>query len=115
MNPAQPEANAVAVKDGMVFSVGDFRYLSKDFDNAVIDRQFEDDIIVPGFIEAHMHPQIAGFFWQYIYVGFFDRYDPDGNFIKGCKNKKEVLDRIAQAVKLHQHKEGCQVYGFSVV
>ncbi len=106
MNPAQPEANAVAVKDGKIFSVGEFEYLSKDFPDAFIDRQFEDDIIVPGFIEAHMHPQIAGFFWQYIYVGFFDRYHPDGNFIKGCKNKKEVLDRIAQGVKLHQHKEG---------
>ncbi len=107
MNPAQPEANAVAVKDGKILSVGRFKYLVKDFkDSAAIDRQFEDDVIVPGFIEAHMHPQIAGFFWQYLYVGFFDRYDPDGNFIKGCRSKKEVLDRIANAVKLEKHKEG---------
>jgi predicted amidohydrolase YtcJ len=106
MNPAQPEANAVAVKDGKILDVGMFSQIVSELTDYVVDQRFEKDIIVPGFIEAHMHPQIAGFLWQYIYVGYYDRYDPDGNLIVGCKTKKQVLERIAKAVEQKKDKNG---------
>lgn len=107
MNEAQPEARAVAVKEGKIFSVGTIETITSWIkDEYTIDRRFEHDVILPGFIEAHMHPQIAGFFWQYTYVGYFDRYDPDGNLIPGCKSKQEALDRIAQAVKEKRDNHG---------
>lgn len=107
MSAAKPVADTVVVKDGKVLTVGEFKHIEQDFRNiARFDDRFKKDIIVPGFIEAHMHPQIAGFFWQYVYVGYFDRYDPQGNLIKGCKNKQAVLDRLAQAVTQKKHKEG---------
>ena len=58
-----------------------------------IDRRFQDAVIVPGFIEAHMHPQITGVLWQGVYVGRFDRTAPDGTPVKGNETKQAVLDR----------------------
>ncbi len=106
MNEAQPEAQAVAVRDGKILSVGTVETITSWIDDYIIDRRFEHQVIVPGFIEAHMHPQIAGFFWQYTYVGYFDRYGPDGTLVKGCKTKQQVLDRIRCTVEQKKDKEG---------
>ena len=62
-----------------------------------IDRRFQNAVIVPGFIEAHMHPQITGVLWDGVYVGRFDRVAPDGTPVKGSETKQAVLDRLRDA------------------
>lgn len=101
MNPQQPYASAVAVRDGKILSVGDVTsmqaWLSR-YDHEPDDR-FAESIILPGFIEAHMHPQITGLLWRRTYVGYFDRTDPDGNLHKGLKTKQDVLAALKCAVE----------------
>lgn len=101
MNPMQPEATAVGVLDGRILAVGSLEEVKKwTLDSKVtIDDTWADSVILPGFIEAHMHPHITGLLWQGLYVGRFDRYTPDGKFEKGMTTKQEVLDKIAAAVK----------------
>ena len=101
MNPAQPEAQAVAVQDGHVLAVGSLADVQRAALDAPVklDRTWADSVMLPGFIEAHMHPQITGILWNGTYVGRFDRYTPDGKFEKGLRTKQEVLDKIAQAAK----------------
>jgi len=94
MNPAFPFAEAVAVRDGRVLSVGTVEELAAWGEHAVDDR-FADKVLTPGFIEAHTHV-MAGGVWQFPYVGFFDRYDPQGKLWTGCKSIDEVLDRLAE-------------------
>jgi len=62
-----------------------------------IDRRFQNAVIVPGFIEAHMHPQFTGVLWQGVYVGRFDRTSPDGTPIKGLETKAAVIERLRNA------------------
>jgi predicted amidohydrolase YtcJ len=101
MNPAQPEATAVAVQDKKILAVGSLEEVQRAALDAPVklDRTWADSIILPGFIEAHMHPHITGILWNGIYVGRFDRYTPEGKFVKGLKTKQEVLEKIAQAAK----------------
>jgi len=94
MNPAFPFAEAVAVRDGRVLAVGTVEELAA-WGSHTVDDQFADKIIMPGFIEAHTHV-MAGGVWQFPYVGFFDRYDPQGKLWTGCKSIDEVLDRLAE-------------------
>jgi predicted amidohydrolase YtcJ len=52
------DANAIAVRDGMIIDVGSADQLLKRFDenpNLVADRQFADKTITPGFIDPHLH------------------------------------------------------------
>lgn len=101
MNNDMPQAKAVAVKDGRILGVGTIESLKPWLErhSYEVDDRFKDDIIIPGFIEAHMHPQVTGLLWQAVYVGHFDRHAPDGTFIKGLKTKQEALDKIKNAVE----------------
>lgn len=101
LDPMQPEATAVAVQDGHILAVGNLEEVqSWVHDSPVeVDRRFAQQILLPGFIEAHMHPHITGILWQGLYVGRFDRYTPDGKFQKGLTSKQQALDKIAAAAK----------------
>jgi len=94
MNPANPEGQAVAVRDGRVLGVGSVEELSHWGDNVVDDR-FADKVIMPGFIEAHSHSG-AGGMWAYTYVGYFDRRAPDGSVWAGCKSIADVVARLKE-------------------
>lgn len=98
-DPGTPTAEAVAVMDGKILGVGTLDQVKGwvTDEDVEIDRQFEDAVIVPGFIEAHMHPQITGVLWLGVYVGRFDRTAPDGTLVKGLETKQAVLDRLKDA------------------
>ncbi|MGA8158636.1 MAG: hypothetical protein WB822_21015, partial [Rhodoplanes sp.] len=80
LDPGTPTAQAVAVMNGKILGVGTLDEVRGWVTNqeVEIDRRFENAVIVPGFIEAHMHPQITGVLWQGVYIGRFDRIAPDG-------------------------------------
>src|ERR1700722_17667600 len=62
LDPGTPLARAVAVTDGKILATGTLDEVRSWATNqeVEIDRRFENAVIVPGFIEAHMHPQITG-------------------------------------------------------
>ncbi len=95
MNPAQPFAEAVACRDGRILGVGSLSDL-QGWGDATLDETFTDHVILPGFVEAHAHV-MAGAMWQYCYVGYFDRVDPNGLRWPGCRSIDEVLERLADA------------------
>lgn len=94
MNPANPQGPAVAVRDGRVLGVGSVDELSA-WGDCVVDDQFADKVIMPGFIEAHSHSG-AGAMWAYTYVGYFDRRAPDGVVWAGCKSIADIVARLKE-------------------
>ncbi|MFT5608060.1 MAG: putative amidohydrolase YtcJ [Pseudoalteromonas tetraodonis] len=61
MDENLPWAQAVVVEDGRILAVGDKAQLLKDLSDKpyVIDEQFADKTIMPGFIEQHLHPLLG--------------------------------------------------------
>jgi predicted amidohydrolase YtcJ len=99
LDPGTPTAQAVAVMDGKILGVGTLDEVrgwitDEEFE---VDRRFQNAVIVPGFIEAHMHPQFTGVLWQGVYVGRFDRVSPEGTPIKGLETKAAVIERLRNA------------------
>ena len=76
MNPMQPEASHVAVRDGRVLGVGTLADLS-NWGAYTLDEQFKDKVLMPGLIEGHCHLK-EGSMWDMPYLGWFDRRDPQG-------------------------------------
>ncbi|MEL7156359.1 MAG: amidohydrolase [Actinomycetota bacterium] len=95
MNPAQPTADAVAVRDGRVLAVGTMDELRGWGEHAIDDR-FAGHVLVPGFIEAHSHV-MAGGMWLLPYVGYFDRRGADGRRWSGCTTFEAVIERLRAA------------------
>ena len=50
-------------------------------------------------IEGHAHT-MEGTLWRNVYVGWFDRMDPDGKVWDGVKTIEGVLERLSEADKL---------------
>jgi predicted amidohydrolase YtcJ len=82
MEPALPEATAVAVENGKVLAVGSLDSLSPLIAarGARIDRQFGDKVITPGFIDPHVHPTLPAVLTQFPFLAPDDWYLPTGDF-----------------------------------
>ena len=94
MNPANPEATHVAVRDGRILGAGPLEDL-KGWGEHTLDERFADKVLMPGFVEGHSHAYEGGV-WAYPYVGYFDRLAPDGTRHAGLKSIEEVSARLRE-------------------
>jgi len=94
MNPANAVVTHVAVKEGRVLAAGSESDMA-GWGDYILDSTFEDKVLMPGMVEGHCH-LMAGGIWNFTYVGYQDRIDPDGRHWPGVKTIEEVLDRLKQ-------------------
>jgi predicted amidohydrolase YtcJ len=61
MNPARPRATAVAVDGGRIVAVGTLDEVRRQTGSVTpsVDERFADKVLVPGFIDPHLHPSLA--------------------------------------------------------
>ncbi len=95
MDSSMPIAEAVVVLDGHIVAVGAIDDLTSRFPDAVRDDRFADNVLLPGFVEAHAH-RLEGGVWGFPYVGYFPRSDPDGRRWDGCRSIDEVVARLRE-------------------
>jgi len=94
MNPAQPDATHVAVRDGRILAVGDLDRMAA-WGPHTLDTRFADKVLMPGFVEGHCHLKEGGM-WQMPYLGWFERRDPQGRVWPGLRSMDAVVQRLAQ-------------------
>jgi predicted amidohydrolase YtcJ len=94
MNPAQPEATHVAVREGRILAVGDLATMQA-WGAFTLDTRYADQVLMPGLVEGHSH-LMAGGLWQFPFVGFHARTAPDGRVWSGCRNFDEVISRLRE-------------------
>ncbi len=101
MNPMQPEATAVAVKDHRIFAVSSLEDMQSwmKAGSYAVNNQFANDVIIPGFIEAHSHWTLLVTLLQHPYAGYYDFLGYDGQVFHGAKTKDEVLTNLTAAEK----------------
>lgn len=95
MNPSQPEVSHVAVRDGRILGAGKLTDL-ESWGEYELDDRFADKILMPGFVEGHAHT-MEGTLWRNVYVGWFDRMDPNGKSWSGLKSIDAVVERLKEA------------------
>ncbi len=61
MNPSLPTATSVVVADGLIVEVGTSESIQPwlDAHPHVVDDTFADKVLMPGFIDPHLHPSLA--------------------------------------------------------
>jgi len=92
MNPSQPHATHVAVRDGRVLGTGSLDEVA-GWGEHRIDDTFAEKVLMPGFVEGHSHA-MEGSLWDHVYVGYFDRMDPDGKVWEGLKDIDAIIRRL---------------------
>ena len=109
MNPQMPWAECVAVAGGTIIAVGDFidmeAYFKAHAASYQINDTFINNVIYPGFIEAHMHAQQSGLYnMNYVYIGYFDRHTADGEISRGCKTPDEIIAKLREVIEKNPGK-----------
>ncbi len=94
MNPRQPTASHLAVRDGRILGVGSLAELTA-WGPATLDERFAHKVLMPGFVEGHCHLK-EGSMWDWTYTGWFDRRDPQGKTWSGLRNMEAVIARLAE-------------------
>jgi predicted amidohydrolase YtcJ len=95
MDPDNPEAEYVAVRDGLILGAGPLDTLTGWGDHT-LDDTFKDHVLTPGLIEAHAHP-MEGMVDELVWVGYYDRLDSKGNVIPGTGSYDELISRMKAA------------------
>jgi len=105
MEPALPEATAVAVADGKIVAVGSLKSLDSWIKqtNSRIDRRFEGKVIMPGFIDPHVHPSLPAVLTQFAFIAPDDWSLPTGEF-PGAKTPEAYIERLKQLANQHTDK-----------
>jgi predicted amidohydrolase YtcJ len=93
MNDYLPEATHVAVREGRILGVGSEAEM-KMWGAYELDERFARHVLTPGFVEGHAHAE-EGNAWEQTYVGYHDRYDPEGRLWYGV----DSLDAVAAVLK----------------
>jgi len=109
MNSYRAEATHVAVRDGRVLGVGSLQQVEQ-FGDYELNDQFAGKVLMPGFVEGHCHAKEGGI-WEHAYVGFQDRYDPDGRLWRGADSFDAVIEVLSNAAK-QLPDDGTPVFGW---
>ena len=82
MEPALPQANAVMVESGRIVAVGSLDDLAGLIEQrgARVDRRLSDKILMPGFIDPHVHPSLPAVLTQFPFLAPDDWSLPTGEF-----------------------------------
>jgi len=96
MNPSQPVGQCVAIRDGRILGVGPIEQIRR-FGDVTIDDRYADKVLVPGFVEGHSHA-LEGSVWNHLYLGYFDRRDPEGDRWQGLKTPEAVQKRLMEHI-----------------
>ncbi|QUN56614.1 amidohydrolase [Burkholderia cenocepacia] len=117
MNPAQPSATHVAVRDGRILAVGDAADAAAwptRFDACAADDTLRDKVLMPGLVEGHCH-LMEGAMWDAVYVGYYDRRGPDGTLWPGLRSLDAVLDRLMEAERAITDDGPLLAWGFDPI
>lgn len=97
MEPSMPTAEAVAVRDGQIVEVGSLETMRpwlSAYDHE-IDDTFRDHVIMPGFIDPHLHPSMAAVLLPMHFTTAVEWDLPWGD-VGAVRSREELLERIIE-------------------
>ncbi|MBS7791794.1 amidohydrolase [Roseococcus sp. SDR] len=106
MDPARPRAEAVAVVGGRIAAVGSLAELqalagSQPFR---LDRSFEGKVILPGFVEQHVHPVLSSLMVVAEVIAIED-WDTLAGFRTAVRDEAGYRRRFAEALAAHKARD----------
>jgi predicted amidohydrolase YtcJ len=106
METALPEATAVAVADGKIVSVGSLESLEDFRTNrgAIVDTMFANKVLMPGFVEPHVHPSLPAVLTQFPFLAPDDWSLPTGEF-PGATTHEDYVAGLQKLVSEHEVRD----------
>ncbi|MFG6448741.1 amidohydrolase [Roseateles sp. BYS180W] len=104
MDPQRPRAQAVAVRGGRFVAVGTQEdVLAKVQGLKRVDTRWRDKVLLPGFVEQHVHPVLAALTMSTKVISIEDWDTMDG-FSPAVRDEKNYQKRLRAALAAHKDK-----------
>ena len=103
--------NAIVIDDDRIKDIGSLKELQSRYPKSTLESRFKDKIIVPGFIEHHVHPFLAAITMQSEIIAIEDWILPNKKS-KGVIDRKPYLKRLRKAVEQFEGNEPLVTWGF---
>ena len=111
LNTKNDEVEAVAVQNSKIIDVGSAEKLSTSYPDADVVLDYQDHVIVPGFIEHHIHPFLAAVTMNSEIIAI-DDWVLQEKVSKGVKNREDYLDRLSEVEARHPNDQPLVSWGF---
>ncbi|WOG26220.1 amidohydrolase [Endozoicomonas sp. 8E] len=105
---------AIAVQDGKIINIGHQEALIeayKDESNLVVDTQYIDKTILPGFVEPHMHIWMSSLLLSMDFITPADWAFPWG-YVNGVQNEKAYFDQLTRLEQSLPEDEPLITWGY---
>ncbi|MCB0918667.1 MAG: amidohydrolase family protein [Actinobacteria bacterium] len=110
-----PTATAVAVRDGRILGVGTtVEELQPwlDTDSHEVDERYADQVLVPGFIDPHLHPMLPALLMQFPFIAPERWQLPTGDF-PGVTDPDGYWAALTAAFARHDSDDPFITWGYS--
>lgn len=113
MNPERPTATAVAIQSGRITAVGSLEEVEAQLGNQSleIDDSLSDKILVPGFIDPHLHPTLAATILTLDIVSAMEWATPSGR-TRAVRGRDAFLDRLRELDEEQDDEDWLLVWGY---
>lgn len=114
MEKSNPEAQAVAVSGKRIISAGTLASVKAALGNQpyAVDETFKDKVVMPGFIEQHLHPLLSALTLSTTVISMED-WNLPGKTFKAATTPEQYRDRLTQAnASLGDSKEWLYSWGY---
>ena len=106
-----PYANAIYIKKNKIQSVGTKKELVRKYPDIFIDTSYEQNIVVPGFIEHHIHPLLAAITMNSEIIAIED-WNISSNTTVGVRNRNDYLKRLKKVELAQDNNKPLVSWGF---
>jgi predicted amidohydrolase YtcJ len=111
LNIKNDEVEAVAVQNSKIIDVGSAEKLSTSYPDADVVLDYQDHVIIPGFIEHHIHPFLAAVTMNSEIIAI-DDWVLQGKVSKGVKNREDYLNRLSEVEASYPSDQPLVSWGF---
>ncbi|CZF79818.1 N-substituted formamide deformylase precursor [Grimontia celer] len=115
MSDVAPEqVTAIAVQNGKILDLGEKDALLEKYQahpELIVDRQFEDKVLTPGFVEPHIHLWLSAILMSTDFITPADWKLPWGD-VKGVHSEDAFIDRLIEIEKATPEGEPLIVWGY---
>ncbi|MCH2172787.1 amidohydrolase [Myxococcota bacterium] len=97
LEPSVPEATAVAVQAGKILALGSLESVQKQLGEipSEVDSRFADKILLPGFIDPHLHPSLGATILNMDIVSAMEWATPRGR-TQAVRGREGFLGRLRE-------------------
>ena len=107
MDESLPEATAVAVCEGRILAVGDLASMAPwcEGRTVVMDHRFADQVLLPGFIDNHVHPFLGALLMPSEHIAPEPWRQADGSIRPAARTPEEYHRLLMARIAEHPDKE----------